>query len=154
MGKYAKIALALLYVAQLAIAFREQLVTMYKHAAEIVRREDSVEHVSHIELEPTLLKRASPQRFNPNATMVATPLFHALAMAHTATHHEEHPHPPHNDDDKHKDKAKKQRLPRIREIVYANLYPLYRTLTEAPSSVEPREAVTAMQCGNPAYCAA
>jgi hypothetical protein len=140
MGKFTKIALVLLYAVQLGVVFRDQLVSLYEQAVEMVRREPGIEHVSYHHGESrddviVELKRAIQPRYDVVQTVAAAVIPHLAAHAAHTDHTE---HPPHSSDDKHKDKSKKQRMPRIREIMYANLYLRDLSMAVPPIGLEPR----------------
>jgi hypothetical protein len=144
MGKYAKIALVLLYAAQLVIAFREQLVHLYKEAVEAVHRESSL---VHHEPEPEVgvrLKRATTPRFNPHEILVAVPhVPAALALVFDehghGKEHEKHDHPVHGDE--HKDKARKHRHQRPPEMLIRNLFHDIRRIAKSAASTEHGECI-------------
>lgn len=121
MGKYAKIALVLLYAAQIVIAFREQLVHLYKDAVEQAHR---VSAPSLTEMAPggdVRLKRATQPRYNPHEILVAAPHLPAvLAIGFEGRGSEDGEE--HHYGDEHKDKVRKHRTPRPVEYLIRNLF--------------------------------
>jgi len=145
MGKYAKIALVLLYVAQLAVLFKDELTHLYRNAVAAVHRDSAISlpHESGQNEGPKVslfLKRASKPRFNPNSTLFA--LSHLPALTAVVGNHQggdEHDAHPAHDDDKHKDRPKRHTRLRMREIIYLNLSKSIRKVAMPPSADEPRE---------------
>lgn len=137
MGKYAKIVLVLLYAAQLGVAFRDELVNLYHQAVALVRRDVTEEHRDDRIEEPEIIKRTLQPRFDALQTLATLP-FTPFALAHANHVSHDEPHPPHTEDDRHKDKARKQRLPSLREIMYANLIRANRLRRIPSSAAEPR----------------
>lgn len=125
MGKYTKMALVLLYLLQLVVVFREQLVHLYKSAlgsAHHGTEQDSAQPAEHGGLR-AVLERVVQITQHPVAQ-------HAVAVtviaAPTVYIHAEHGHPhnPHPDpEDEKKDRAprKHKRAP-DREWLVRNLY--------------------------------
>lgn len=155
MGKYAKIALVLLYAVQLGVTFRDQVVHLYKQAIDMVHRDVAVAYVTVDVPEYQTLKRSAPPLFDAHE-ILAAPFIAPLALGDSAHDAPEDGHPTHNDDDKNKDRVKKERHIRMREIVYANLFQSLRTRAVHPSAQEPRAVAQSLAIAFPytTHCAA
>ncbi len=121
MGKYAKIALVLLYAVQIVIAFREQLVHLYKDAVEQAHRASAHSLTETAPGGDVRLKRATRPRYNPHEILVAAPHIPAVLAVgfdgHASNEDEEH-----HRGDEHKDKARKHRTPRPTGYLIRNLF--------------------------------
>jgi hypothetical protein len=135
---YYKPALALLYLLQLMIVFRESVAEAYKHAVEAIngkvelvdtdvtksivaqegRREPSEEPTLVIEHSATAL-----------GAFVLTGHVMDSARDHDALRHDNHSHPETEDD------TKKMRRKRWREILLANLFPSFQRFAEPARSM-------------------
>jgi hypothetical protein len=131
MGKYAKYALVFLYVAQLAIAFREQLVHLYKYAAGTAHREAAPQEGAR-QPKVVSLRSAMSSKLDPIHVLFAAP---HIAVVTAAAAFEE---PAHDPGDEHKDRAKRQNKLRRVEFLLANLYRRIRKRPVAPSASEER----------------
>lgn len=125
MGKYTKMALVLLYLLQLMVVFREQLVHLYKSALgsdQLGTEQDSAQPAEYGGLR-AVLERVVQITQHPAAQHVAAA---TVISAPTVYIHAEHGHPhnPHPDpEDEKKDRAprKPKRRP-DREWLVRNLY--------------------------------
>lgn len=122
MRRYYKILLALLYIMQLPIIFRESVVELYKSATEALQPQIEVVQAPI----PTLLKRAFRGGFVPTGAYEQhrsdLDVFLLLGFM-LVEHHGELHHLPHNETE---DKPKKMRKRRSGEFLIANLYGLIR----------------------------
>lgn len=135
MGKYAKIALVLLYAAQLVIAFREQLVHLYKDAVEQAHRESAHSLTETAPGGDVRLKRATRPRYTPHEILVAAPHLPAVLAIGFDSHGGGHDEEPHHGDE-HKDKARKHRTPRPTGFLIRNLYHDIRQIVASAASAE------------------
>lgn len=137
MGKFTKMALVLLYLLQLVVVFREQLVHMYRTAVSSVH--DQTDRVAN----PHDGLRAMLER----VIMIARPATsEALVAAMSAPAAVLNPpqedgvdHPAHDEDGK-KDRAKRPKHAALREYLIANLWYRIRRDAPSPSSVGARAA--------------
>jgi hypothetical protein len=127
MGKYYKLALVLLYAAQLVIAFREQVVHLYEVAVESIHRHADV-HRPAERLE--VVKRATHPKYDPVARLSSSADLPPVPLVAAILDHEEEHDDPANEggEDERKDKARRARRARAREILIANLYPFMRAI--------------------------
>ncbi len=140
MGKYTKMALVLLYLLQLVIVFRDQLVQLYRNAVETVRSEAAADSAAP-RAENGL--RAAFER----VVQIRTPGVHAALSAAASTvaatailtggDDDDGTEPHHNDDDK-KDKARKHRHRFLAEYLLRNLWSGIRRSPAAPSALTER----------------
>lgn len=122
MRRYYKILLALLYIMQLPIIFRESVIELYKSATEALHPQiETVQAPT-----PTLLKRAIRNGFVPTGEYAQRrsdlDIFLLLGFA-LVEHHGELHHLPHSETE---DNPKKIRKRRSNEFLIANLYGLIR----------------------------
>ncbi len=127
MRRYYKIFLALLYIMQLPIIFRESVIELYKSATETLHPQ--VETVQAPT--PTLLKSAFKNGFIPTGEYeqhkIELDFFLLLGFA-LVEHHGDHHHLPHGGEE---DNPKRMRGKRINEYLIANLYGMIRKFSPA-----------------------
>lgn len=123
MHKYTKWALVLLYLLQLVVVFREQLVHLYKSALHSVNgtEEPVRENAGALGAAADLVKRAvTLTRPVSRESLSALPglMFPVAIISHEGEgNHEEH-----HDGDEDKDWARKQRRRRLRQHLIQNLW--------------------------------
>lgn len=133
MEKNYKLALALLYLLQLMIVFRESIAEAYKHAAEAIhgKVEFAADVSGHHGAAVAQEERRQPSqeqgfRIEHGASALAMfVLAHVISHdEHHVLHHDDHSHP------ETEDEAKKMRRRRWREIFLANLFPSIKRFAE------------------------
>jgi hypothetical protein len=139
MGKYTKMALVLLYLLQLVVVFREQLVHLYKSALESVHHK--AEHAAQ-PIEPgglrKVLGRVIEAAQHPAAAHAITVTVIAAPAVYIHENHG-HPHNPHPDpEDEKKDRARKGKKAPEREWLVRNLYLFIRRAAPPPSASDKR----------------
>ncbi len=123
MGKYAKIALVLLYALQLAIAFREQLVHFYRAAAHSISRQNVVRVDAGAA--PTLLKAYAKESLTAASGALQAVLFIDRETENVEDlFHEDDP----------KDRIRRPTKISFREFLLSNLFPLIKKRRANPSS--------------------
>jgi len=117
MRRYIKILLALLYLLQLPIIFRESVLEMYKSATDSLHRETQAVQVP----EPTRLKRGRVHGMLPEHVFESRdPALDALALlGYAIFEHGDHHHLPEHESP---DRPKDHRNHPWRERLIANLY--------------------------------
>lgn len=143
MGKYTKMALVLLYLLQLVVVFREQLVHLYKSALGSVQHgsgHDTAQPAEHGGLR-AVFERVVRVAQHPAAQHVAAV---AVLTAPKIFIHEEHGHPhnPHPDpEDEKKDREGKHKHRRpAREWLVRNLYAAIRKFASPTDGGDERAA--------------
>ncbi|MEY4723618.1 MAG: hypothetical protein RLZZ324_1131 [Candidatus Parcubacteria bacterium] len=147
MGKYAKIALVFLYVAQLAVAFHDQLTHVYHdlvdalHYGAVVRLFEghTPRHEEAPPLGPSLSASFEPRERPMERLFALGAADHSGVLQDSRHEAEPHHHDP-NDDDKHKDHRKKrQPRPRLRrEYLVIDLFTSLQVALAHPSALAPR----------------
>ncbi len=133
MAKYTKYALVLLYVAQLIVAFRTQLVHLYKNAMDTVHRETALNHETRPRMVAPTLHAARPTPLQTISALSTTIALTAIvAQNDEPDFHEQH------QDDKYKDRLRKPRKMQRYEFLLINLYPLIREHRATPAAREAR----------------
>ncbi len=127
MRRYYKILLALLYIMQLPIIFRESVIELYKSATEALHPQIETVQAPI----PTLLKRAFRNGFVPTGEYEQRgsnlDFFLMLGFA-VIEHHGELHHLPHGEKE---DNPKRARRRKSNEFLIANLYGLIRKFSPA-----------------------
>lgn len=127
MRRYYKILLALLYIMQLPIIFRESVIELYESATEALHPQIETVQAPI----PTLLKRAFKNGFVPTGAYEQhnTDLEMLMLLGFALVqHHGDHHHLPHDGEE---DNPKRMRGKRLNEFLIANLYGLIRKFSPA-----------------------
>ncbi|HTK04602.1 MAG TPA: hypothetical protein VL500_03395 [Candidatus Eisenbacteria bacterium] len=137
MGKFTKMALVLLYLLQLVVVFREQLVHMYRTAVSSVHHQ--TDHVAnpHAGLRAMLERVVMITRPATKEALIAA--LGGSAAVLNSPQEDEVEHPAHDEDDK-KDRAKRQKHAALRQYLIENLWHRIRRDVPAPSSLGARAA--------------
>ena len=138
MGKYTKMALVLLYLLQLVVVFREQLVHLYKSALGSAHQEteqDSTQSADNGGLR-AVLERVVKIASHPaahHATAAAILTAPAVVIHENHGHaHQAHPDP----EDEKKDRAPRKHRRPDREWLVRNLYLSMRKFTPSPAAAD------------------
>ncbi len=140
MHKYAKWALVLLYLLQLVIVFREQLVHLYKSALQSMEGEAGTAAQARGSLleaaAADLVKRAVTltRPSGPETISAVGAIPFPLAII---SHEGEGSHEEHHDGDEDKDWARKQRRRRVRQFLIQNLWKSLRVSVAQAERAEP-----------------
>lgn len=135
---YYKPALALLYLLQLMIVFRESVAEAYKHAVEAIHGKVELVDAGIVAPATEQEGRHEPSEeptlvIEHSATALGSFVLigHALDRAHEhdVLHHDDHKHP------ETEDETKKMRRKRWREILMANLFPSFQRFAEPTQTV-------------------
>lgn len=136
MGKYTKMALVLLYLLQLVVVFREQLVHLYKSAlgsAHHGTEQDSAQPAEHGGLRAVFERVVKIAHHPVTQHAITTAILTAPAMViheEHGHHHSGHPEP----EDEKKDKVKRHRRQTAYEYLIRNLFPAFRRMTAPPGA--------------------
>ncbi|HTM68088.1 MAG TPA: hypothetical protein VL426_02210 [Candidatus Binatia bacterium] len=141
MGKYTKMALVLLYLLQLVIVFREQLVHLYRTAVDSVHHQTERAANPHPGLRAVLERVVKIGRPAPGREAILATAAPVVAML-SSPRDEDGPEHPHDDDDK-KDRAKRQKRTFLRQFIIMNLWPSVRSIAAPPSSTGARAGAIA-----------
>jgi hypothetical protein len=143
MEKNYKMTLALLYLLQLLIVFRESVTEAYKHAVEVIhgRVESDAEHgtVAH--------EQEDEDGFRWEHAALAHVAF-VLAHGH-AEHHEHVLHHHRHDEPETEDEVQKTRRRRWREVLLANLFPSMRRFAAPAQAMDAPASVLLRMVGHP-----
>lgn len=130
MGKYVKYALVLLYVAQLVIAFREQMVHIYRNAVNSAQREAGLGDVARHH--PVVsVRRAIRPAIGSVQALYAAPRIAVVAAMNGGPEA-----PEHDPGDEYKNRAKRANMLKRVDFLLLNLYPFIRRRRAAPSATE------------------
>lgn len=136
---YYKPALALLYLLQLLIVFRESVAEAYKHAVEAIHGEvdlaeaDATKHHGAAVAQEGRRKPSGelgPFIEHGASALAGFVLAHAV---HPDEHHVLHPHS--HSHPETEDETKKMRRKRWREVLLANLFPSFQRFAEPTQAV-------------------
>ncbi|KPJ85327.1 hypothetical protein AMJ57_03540 [Parcubacteria bacterium SG8_24] len=127
MTKHWKTALVLLYLVQVAIMFREQILHLFRHAEEAAHREAVLVTLDETE---TVLKRSPGPGIDPYETLVQVESVDPLAaLLGYALHEKREEHHPNHRHDERQDRNRRARRRALYAFVIANLF---RTIQRYP----------------------
>jgi hypothetical protein len=141
MGKYTKMALVLLYLLQLVVVFREQLVHLYKSALGSVSHgteQGTAQPTEHGGLR-AVFERVVHVANHPAQHAVAAAVLSAPKMViheNHGHHHAAHPDP----EDEKKDRVRRHRRQTANEYLIRNLFHEFKRMSASPAATDERAA--------------